>query len=108
MRSYCIYVICFANNLLSAAESVLCRNVNPSGRDRSTKGCIADWAVKGCRMRVENVCGPVIAGGPADIAKQTRNFQAQKLGIRRNLSQLEVERWNVCINKGRLFSRPLF
>ena len=27
-----IYVICYANNLLSAAESVLCRNVNPSLR----------------------------------------------------------------------------
>ena len=58
----------------------------PAGGDRSARGCIADWAAKGCRMRVENVCGPVIAGGPADIAKQTRNFQAQKLGIRRNLS----------------------
>ena len=34
-----------------------------AGRDRSAKGCIADWAVKGCRMRVDNVCGPAPAGG---------------------------------------------
>ena len=35
----------------------------PAGGDRSAKGCIADWAVKGCRMRVDNVCGPAPAGG---------------------------------------------
>ena len=36
---------------------------NANSRDRSAKGCIAVRAVKGCRMRVENVCGPAPAGG---------------------------------------------
>ena len=35
----------------------------PTGGDRSAKGCIAVRAAKGCRMRVDNVCGPAPAGG---------------------------------------------
>lgn len=35
---------------------------------------------------MENVCGPVLVGGPADIAKQPSTFQALKLSIRHNLS----------------------
>ena len=35
----------------------------PAGGDRSAKGCIAVRAAKGCRLRVENVCGPAPAGG---------------------------------------------
>ena len=52
----------------------------------AAEGCLAGRAAKGGRLRVKNVCGPVIAGGPADITKQTCNFQALKLSIRRNLS----------------------
>ena len=34
---------------------------------------------------MKNVCGPALAGGPADITKQTCNIQVLKLSIRRNL-----------------------
>ena len=44
----------------TSAGQVNCRKC---GRDRTAKGCIAVRAAKGCRMRVENVCGPAPAGG---------------------------------------------
>ena len=50
---------------------------NTVDRDRSAKGCIAASAVKGCRMRVENVCGPVLTGG--DIAAKDRLSRRQQV-----------------------------
>ena len=44
------------------------------------KGCIAVSAAKGCRMRVENVCGPAPAGGTRrhhEAAAQLSGTEAQ-------------------------------
>ena len=59
----------------TSAGKVNCRKC---GRDRPAKGCITASAVaKGCQMRVDNVCGPALAG--VDIAAKDRLSRRQQV-----------------------------
>ena len=69
---------------------------NANSRDRSEKGCIAVRAVKGCRMRVENVCGPAPAGG----TRRHHDADAQLSGTgAQHPSQPVPDRRRMCVKQ---------